>query len=274
MEEEYKMKVFISCDIEGITTTTTWSETHTQSEPAIAAAHARQMTAEVKAACEGAIAAGADYILVKDAHGSGTNIDVTQLPECVEVQRNWTGHPYGMAQGVESQRFDAAMFVGYHNAAGRDGNPLSHTMTLAPLWIKINGVKTSEFMLYSWACALEGTPTVFLAGDDQLCTDSAALHPMLKTVSVKKGDASATRSISPSLACKLIREESEKALRQDLSQALCQLPQKFTVQICYRDHHKATKMSYYPGFKKIEDNIIEFKTKDLFEVLRAMQFVL
>lgn len=267
------MRVFISCDIEGITTTTLWDETHTMGKPALAAAHARQMTAEVKAACEGAIAAGADYILVKDAHGSGTNIDVTELPECVEVQRNWTGHPYGMAQGVESG-FDAAMFVGYHNAAGRDGNPMSHTMTLAPLWIKINGEKTSEFKLYSWACALEGVPTVFLAGDKQLCEDSKPLHPLLKTVAVKDGMGGATRSISPALAVKRIREESEKALRQDLKSALCTLPQKFTVEVCYRDHTKATKMSYFPGFKKIEDNIIQMKTRDFYEVLRAVQFIL
>ncbi|MEG2939910.1 MAG: M55 family metallopeptidase, partial [Oscillospiraceae bacterium] len=88
------MRVFISCDIEGITTTTLWDETHTQTQQSIAAPHAQQMTLEVKAACEGAIAAGADYILVKDAHGSGTNIDITQLPECVEVIRNWSGTPY------------------------------------------------------------------------------------------------------------------------------------------------------------------------------------
>ena len=85
---------------------------------------------------------------------------------------------------------------------------------------------------------------------------------------------SATRSISPALAVKRIREESERALRQDLKSALCSLPQKYVVEICYRDHAKATKMSYFPGFKKTEDNIIQMKTKDLFEVLRAMQFVL
>ena len=55
---------------------------------------------------------------------------------------------------------------------------------------------------------------------------------------------------------------------------MCSLPQKYVVEICYRDHAKATKMSYFPGFKKTEDNIIQLKTKDLFEVLRAMQFVL
>ena len=75
------MRVFISADIEGITTTTLWEECN-RTQPTYAAA-AQQMTNEVKAACEGAIDAGADFILVKDAHASGTNLDIRQLPRCV-----------------------------------------------------------------------------------------------------------------------------------------------------------------------------------------------
>lgn len=266
------MRVFISCDIEGIATTAVWEETRTASEPARSAPHARQMTAEVNAACLGAIAAGADYILVKDAHGSGTNIDITQLPECVEVQRNWSGSPYGMVQGVE-EGFDAAMFVGYHAAAGRDGNPLSHTMTRNMLWIKINGIKASEFTIYSWAAASVGVPTVFLAGDKQLCDDSAALHPMLKTVATKQGFGGATRSIAPSLACKRIREESEKALRQDLSKAMGKLPEHFVMDICYHDHTYCAKKSYYPGMVRLDDNTLRFETDNYYELLRATRFV-
>ena len=71
------MKVYISCDIEGVATTTLWEQTDTIGKNAIAAPYAKQMTEEVNAACEGAIAAGADFILVKDAHGSGCNMQVT-----------------------------------------------------------------------------------------------------------------------------------------------------------------------------------------------------
>jgi len=231
-----------------------------------------QMTLEAKAACDGAIAAGADYILVKDAHGSGENIDVSQLPECVEVIRNSSGHPYGMVQGVDDS-FSAAMFVGYHNAAGREGNPMSHTLTLAPHTIKLNGIYCSEFMLYSYACALEGVPTVFLAGDKQLCDNSSSLHPMLKTVAVKDGVGASTKSISPQLACKRICEVSETALRQDLSKALCKLPDYFELSITYREHARATRYSYFPGFRKIDDTTLLFETKDYYELLRACQFV-
>jgi D-amino peptidase len=267
------LKVFISCDIEGITTTTIWDETCTQTKPEIAGRHAEQMTLEVLAACEGAIAAGADYILVKDAHESATNIDITRLPECVEVMRGWTGHPYSMATGVDKS-FDAAMFIGYHSAAGRCGSPLSHTLSGKPFWVKINGIKCSEFRLYSWACALESVPTVFLAGDRMLCEDSADIHPMLKTVAVKDGCGGMTKSLSPTLALKMIREESEKALKQDLKKALCKLPDEFKLEICYKDHRNAVAMSYFPGFTRMDDNTIGLSTNDYFEVLRAVQFVL
>ena len=144
------MRVFISADIEGTAFTTLWPET--ELGEGLYPAAARQMTLEVKAACEGAIAAGADYILVNDAHDHAVNIDVSQLPECVEVIRGWTGNPLGMVDGVAST-FDAVMFVGYHSAAGRVGNPLSHTHSTATTEVKLNGKPCSEFLLFSWACA-------------------------------------------------------------------------------------------------------------------------
>ena len=54
------MRVYISADIEGTAFTTDWDETRKGNADYPAAA--QQMTAEVKAACEGAIAAGAEYI--------------------------------------------------------------------------------------------------------------------------------------------------------------------------------------------------------------------
>ena len=197
------MRVFISADIEGVTGTTAWDETEI-GRPGYEAA-CRQMTAEVKAACEGAIAAGADYILVKDAHDSGRNIDITQLPQCVEVLRGWSGHPFSMAYGVD-ESFDAGFCIGYHSPAGTNGNPLSHTFTTKTTHITLNGEPCSEFMLYSWAAASVGVPTVLLAGDKALCEESTWLHPSLRTVAVKDGLGGCTRSMTPEVACQRIKD--------------------------------------------------------------------
>ncbi len=264
------MRVFISADIEGVTGTTAWDETEI-GRPGYEAA-CRQMTAEVKAACEGAIAAGADYILVKDAHDSGRNIDITQLPQCVEVIRGWSGHPFSMAYGVD-ESFDAAFFIGYHSPAGTNGNPLSHTFTTKTTRITLNGQPCSEFMLYSWAAASVGVPTVLLSGDKALCELSAEMHPSLKTVAVKDGLGGCTRSINPGLACQRIKDAAEAALKQDLSKAGTQLPESFELEITYKEHPAAVLRSSYPGCELIGDRTVRFESRDFFEILRAVGFI-
>lgn len=265
------MKVFISADMEGTTPTIKWDEC--DAEKRFYTIYAEQMTKEVVAACEGAINAGADEILVKDAHDNATNIDITKLPECVKLIRGWSGHPYSMAQGIDGT-FDAAMFVGYHSAAGREGNPLSHTMSSRPLYIKINGEYASEFMIYSYAAAYEGVPTVFLSGDKMLCEEGAKLHPGLHTVAVKEGMGSASVCTSTTKTLSLIKENAEKSLKQDLNSLKIKLPESFNVEICFKEHTYANKMSYYPGMKKVNSNTLSYETNDYFEVLRMVSFVL
>lgn len=145
------MKIFISADIEGVATTTLWPETEKGSEDY--RQHAQQMTMEVIAACEAASEAGASEIVVRDAHEDGNNLDIWKLPENVTLIRGWSGHPYSMVYGIDPS-FDAAIFIGYHSAASSGGNPLSHTESLNPLSVKLNGALASEFLLYSYAAAL------------------------------------------------------------------------------------------------------------------------
>ena len=265
------MRVFISVDIEGSCMATTWEETR-RGEFNFERQRA-QMTAEVKAACEGAVAAGADYILVNDAHGSGLNIDPAQLPECAEVIRGWSGHYLSMADGV-NETFDAAMFVGYHSAAGRNGNPLSHTETRRPLRVRLNGMVGSEFLLYSWACALYGVPTVLLSGDQMLTEDSRNLHPGLHTVAVKDGFGGMTRNLHPNVACDRIRAQAEAALKQDLTKAGIVLPDHFTFEVSYKEHPDAVRRSFYPGCRLVDDNTVVLETDDFTDILRAVQFIL
>jgi len=265
------MKVFISADIEGITTTTTWDETnpcHSSYSP-----HAKQMTDEVLACINGAKKAGAKKITVIDAHGEGTNIDPTRMPSGVILLRNWSGHPYSMAGGID-KTFDAAMFIGYHSPAGRAGNPMSHTMSGKFMYIKLNGVPASEFTLYSYACALEGVPTVFLSGDKTLCDDSKDMHPGLVTCAVKDGVGKMTINYSTEDTLKSIKLLSEKSLKQDLKSALVKLPQSFELEVCYKEHVKAEDVSWYPGIERISDTTVSYKTDDYFEILRTVKWII
>ena len=265
------MKVLISADIEGTAFTTYWEET--EKDKGTYPRAALEMTREVRAAIDGAMAAGATEILVNDAHDYGINLDPNEMPECVQLIRGWSGHPLSMVEGVD-ESFDAAMFVGWHSCAGKRGNPLSHTMSGKPAHVRLNGIPCSEFLLYSWACAMYGVPRVLLTGDKMLTEDSAPLHPALRTVWVKDGLGGATRCKSPALVHREIREAAEAALRQDLSGACAKLPEHFTFTITYKEVRNAVKFSFYPGFRLITDDTIELWTDDYMDVLRAAKFVL
>ncbi len=265
------MKVFISADIEGTAFTTYWDET--ELKEGVYARAAAEMTKEVRAAIDGAMAAGADEILVNDAHDWGINLDPNEMPDCVELIRGWSGSPLSMVDGID-ETFDAAMFVGYHAAAGRYGNPLSHTMSTKTTKVTLNGLPCSEFLLYSWACAMKGVPTVFLAGDQALIDDSLPLHPCLHTVAVKSGFGGSTRCLAPVKVHRLIREESEKALKEDLRRAGISLPGHYDLRISYREHKNAVRFSYFPGCRLEDDSTVSFETDDYMKLLTAAKFCL
>jgi len=218
------------------------------------------------------MAAGATEILIKDAHSTASNIDLKRLPKCARIIRNKAGHPYGQAEGVDKS-FDAAMFVGCHSGASIGGNPMSHLNTLGQAWATMNGRHLSEFMLYSLAAAYAGVPTVYLAGDRQVCEDYKDIHPKLVTTAVKDGRGASTISLAPAKALELIRADAERALRQDLTGALAQIPEKTCIDICYINHADAYRFSFYPGMKQINDTTIRFETDDFFEALRIFRFV-
>lgn len=265
------MKVFISADIEGVTTICRWEE----SDPNHGSfrIHEEQMTNEVLAACEGAVAAGATEITVKDAHGGGYNMNPARFPKEVTLARGASSCPDLMVEGI-NKSFDAAMFIGYHSAAGRSGNVMSHTISGRHTGIVINGKRASEFLIYSWAAAFYGVPTVFLAGDKMLCEDYADLHPSLVAVPVKDGIGGATFCRSVEVTLPEIREKSEQALRQNLSAAKITLPDSFEVEIFYKDHAYAEKVSHFPDVRKISDNVVGFSRTDYYEVMRTILWII
>lgn len=265
------MKVFISADMEGLASTSCWADCDPVN-PAYKH-QVQEMTEEVLAACEGAFSAGATEIVVRDAHDNATNIDPLRLPPRVKLLRGWSGHPYQMVDGIDST-FDAAMFIGYHSPAGASGNPLSHTINTRQMYIKLNGRDASEFMLHSYVCALEGVPCVFLSGDKALCEAEKDLHPKLVTLPVKEGCGGITCVYPPVEVHKAIREQTEKALRQDLSGAAIKLPEHFKLEICYKEHIQAMKVSFYPGVKRVSDTEIVFETDNYFEVKQALSWII
>lgn len=265
------MKVYVSADIEGVTGTAHWNEV-TKIKPDYEK-FADQMTKEVKAACEGANAAGAEEILIKDAHSTARNINIEELPLNVKIIRGWSRHPYMMMQEIDDS-FDAAIMIGYHSFAGSNGSPLAHTMDEENInYIKINGEIASEFTINSYIAAYVGVPVVFVSGDELLCKHAENLSENIKTVSVKKGVGDSIISIHPTLAIQKIKTGVEESLKGNLTKYNLILPKEFKVEISYIHHMSAYKASFYPGVTQISPTSVIFTSKDYFEVLRMMLFL-
>ena len=105
------LKVFISVDMEGITGVVNWEDVSRSGKDYDY--FRRIMTLETNAAIEGALAAGATDIVVRDSHGSARNILPELLNQRVRLLRDWSGGPLSMMEGID-ETFDAVIFIGYH----------------------------------------------------------------------------------------------------------------------------------------------------------------
>lgn len=264
------MKIYISADIEGVTGVTHWDETDLAKDDS--KTPREQMTAEVVAACAGAIQAGAAEIWIKDAHDSARNIIAARLPQEARLIRGWSGHPFMMLQELD-RTFQAVVLIGYHARAGAGASPLAHTMTGDIARITLNDRYASEFLIHTYAAAFLQVPVVFVSGDKGLCDEVTQLNPHIGTVAVKEGVGNSTVNIHPDLAVARIREGVARALAGDRTQCLAPLPAHFSAAVQYRDHAKAYRNGFFPGARQTDPFTVQFDSASYYEVLRFLLFV-
>ena len=264
-------KLYLSADIEGTCGIADWKET--ELGDAQSAYFRAQMTKEVAAACEAAVAAGVGEILVKDAHSTGRNIDPSGLPENVRILRSWTRDPQVMMAGLDPS-FEGGLFTGYHSPAGSDGNPLAHTMNGGNVWVKINGVAASEFLINAYTAASLRVPVLFLAGDEALCAFAEGMGWGVRTASVSKGVGNASISVHPKVAQRMIGEGVSAALADPPSVEKQYMPRRFDVEIRFKEHWLAHRGSFFPGAQKLGSHEVAFSASSWREALVFLFFVL
>ncbi len=265
------MKIYISVDMEGVCGTTSWDDV-TKGKVDYSEFQ-RQVTQEVSAACEGALSAGATEIVVNDAHDTARNLIAADLPEKTQLIRGWSYHPYMMMQELNTS-FDAALCIGYHSYAGSGGSPLTHTMAMRIASITLNNQPVSEFLISCYTAALEQVPLIFISGDQEICEHATEIIPGIETVAVKSGIGRSTINIHPQTACERIRNSVQKALSGTLPSDRFDLPEKYAINVSYKNPADAYKAAFYPGAEQISPTTVKFETSDYFEVLRLFLFIL
>ena len=70
------------------------------------------------------------------------------------------------------------------------------------------------------------------------------------------------------------QDAAKRALDKDISKLVLPLPDKFDIEICFKEHINAFKGSFYPGVTRTSTNTVCFHTNDWYEVLRALFYIL
>lgn len=265
---ETGLKVFISVDMEGITGITHWEETSRDGKDYDY--FRKVMSQEANAAVEGALAAGAAEVWVRDSHGSARNILPDLLNRSAKLVRNWSGGPKSMMEGID-ETFDAAIFIGYHAKAGTPDALLEHTMTGNVTDVSINGVSLPEAGINALIAGVYDVPVVFVAGDRALCEQAESLFGPVETVAVKEGIGAAALNLHPEASQEKIRAGVEKALGNLGPFKPYKLDPPYTLVLKLKQEESVYRGALYPGAERTGDWEVTYKSNDLMEVIKAFE---
>ncbi|MFG3258527.1 M55 family metallopeptidase [Streptomyces sp. NPDC048172] len=264
------MKILISADMEGATGVT-W--------PGDVLPGASQwercrpmFTSDVNAAITGFYEAGADEVLVNEAHWSMRNLLIEQLDERAQML---TGRhkSLSMIEGVQHGDVDGIAFIGYHAAAGDEG-VLAHTYlanSLTGVWA--DGVRASEGLLNSLVVAEYGVPVVLVTGDDRTIEDAKGYAPDAEGVAVKDYVSRyAAVCRTPARTAADIHAAASRAValagRREPAE-----PQPHTIEMEFDAEHLVGAATVVPGVRKTAERRVAYTSPSAYEAIRCFKAV-
>ncbi len=260
------LKVFISVDMEGVTGVVKVDDASRSGKDYD---YFRQtMTREANAAIEGALAAGATEIIVRDSHGSALNLLPEMLHRESKFIRDWSGGPMSMMEGIDAS-YDAAVFVGYHARAGTPDGVLDHTSSGNVTDISVNGISMPETGYNALMAGYYDVPVVFVAGDKAVCNQARELLGNVETVAVKEGIGAAALNLHPEVAREQIRAGVERALQNLDDYKPYKLRAPYTMVLKLKTEQSIYEGALYSGAKRTGDWELTYVADDVLELMAA-----
>lgn len=260
------MRVLISVDMEGVAGIATLDQIirggsgypHAQ----------RLMTEEANAAARGALAAGADEVVVNDSHGTMDNLLLDDLDSRVRLVHG-APRPSCMVQGLRPG--DAlAVFVGYHAGAGSSG-VLAHTFSSNFTELRINGAAATEAEVNALLAAELEVPIGVLTGDDEVCAVARKAFPGVRTVTTKLAQGFATAdSMHPAAARAEIEAAVHDAVREQATLRPVSLPEVFALEVDFATPLAADLANSVPASTRLGPRTLGYQATDVAQLIRAI----
>ncbi|MCU1494987.1 MAG: D-aminopeptidase [Acidimicrobiaceae bacterium] len=260
------MKVFLSSDMEGTAGVVAWEQC--VGESLEAQGGRRLLLDEVNAAIEGAVAGGADEVVVNDSHSTMRNLPPNEL--AAQASYISGAHkPLYMMQGLDDS-YDAVFFVSYHGSIGAPAG-LSHTYNPQAITeVRLNGAITGEAGINALVAAHHGVPVVLVTGDRLACSETAGLLKGVREAVVKEPvSRMAAHSLHPGRACALIREMAEDAVRATPGIDPPDFGPTPTLDVSLRTSDIAEAATWVRGVERSGDRAITISDPDPLVVFRS-----
>lgn len=245
--------VFIAADIEGVTGYVQWPE-----KPPEEYWLREQMTAEVNAAIEGALAGGAGAVIVSDIHWTKQNILADRLAGQASLIRG-SKRKYMWMDAVE--RSNLVFLIGFHAGGGRENAVLPHTMTTKITSLRINGLVAGEALISAVTAGCCGIPVGLVTGDRAFIEEITPILPEAEKVAVKEAMGNnAALNIHPAVALKKIHQAAKIATQRAIAGSLvpyhCPSPVEIQVEVTWPGY--ADALSLIPGVKRTGGREVSF----------------
>lgn len=274
------MKVLISADMEGVCGVTSWVQVMPPeygSGPSSTVEYERaraRLTREVNAAVEGALAAGAEEVIVNEAHNGMRNLVAEDLHPDVRFITG-SDKELGMMQGIQEPGIGAVLFVGYHAKAGTPHAPLAHTWTGYVNDVRFDGRSTGEYGINAAIAGHFGVPVTLVTGDDKAVAQVQAwLGDQVVGVAVKEGYTTFSAiHLHPLRAQERIREGAEAAVRAAASAKPWRMAAGTRVEIDFDHQARAQACLFIPEVERAGERTVAFTAADALafnQVFRAV----
>ena len=262
------MRVLISADMEGVTGVTfpddvepghpRWSD------------HRGLFTGDVNAAIAGFFDAGAEEVLVNDAHADKRNLLLPELDTRANLLIG-THKPWSMMEGID-RGYDVVAFVGYHAGAGQQG-VLSHTYLpnmITGVWL--NGAPCSEGYMNAALAHEFGVPVVLVTGDDCAIEDARTYAPDAQLVAVKECvDRYTAICLPPARTAELIRAGAAAALTTVPSSDPLPAPYRYEVE--FDATHPVVMCTAIPDVEQTGPRRVAFELPSMKQAIRCFRAV-
>lgn len=267
------MKAYVSVDIEGMPGVVSGTMIYPWSSQFQRAS--KVMTRLTNIVVEELFNGGFKEVIVADSHGLMTNIEYLELDSRAHILQGYP-RPYSMVSALD-RTFSAVLFVGYHAAAGTAHGILEHTLNgRAFAEIRVNGIRSSEFLLNSLYAGEIGVPAIFLAGDEHLRKEVELYAPWVVFVPLKRG-VSRYSAVYPGL------DHVEKAVRAGVREAInrinsglaktLELKKPYRVELVLRDSLVADLLEEWEIMERLDAYTVRFVADSARKLLNTIEIV-